>query len=78
MIIYADNQSAIVFAKDPKFHAWTKHIALQHHFIWEKIVDGNIELEYIQTSWQIADGFTKALPKDAFYAFRDVLGLERY
>lgn len=77
-IIYADNQGAIALAKDPKFHARTKHIALRHHFIREKIAGGDIELEYIQTSRQMADGFTKALPKDAFYAFRDALGLEAY
>jgi hypothetical protein len=77
-IIYADNQGAIALARDPKFHARTKHIALRHHFIREKIADGDIELEYVQTSRQMADGFTKALPKDAFYAFRDALGLEKY
>jgi len=46
MIIYADNQGAIALAKDPKFHARTKHIALRHHFIREKVVDGDIELEF--------------------------------
>jgi hypothetical protein len=35
-----------------------------------------VDLEYVQTSKQVADGLTKALPKDAFEAFRDALGLE--
>jgi hypothetical protein len=77
-IIYADNQGAIALAKDPKFHARTKHIAIRHHFIREKVAEGDIELEYTPTSKQVADGMTKALPKDAFYAFRDAIGLERY
>lgn len=35
-----------------------------------------VDLEYVQTSKQVADGLTKALPKDAFEAFREALGLE--
>ena len=76
MIIYADNQGAIALAKDPKFHQRTKHIDLRYHFIREKVENGDIQLEYMHTSRQMADGFTKALPKDAFYRFRDAVGLE--
>ena len=75
-IIYCDNQSAIALAKDPKFHPRTKHIAIQHHWVREKIAEQVVDLEYIQTSKQVADGLTKALPKDTFVAFRDALGLE--
>ena len=75
-IIYADNQGAIALAKDPKFHQRTKHIDLRYHFIREKVENGDIQLEYMHTSRQMADGFTKALPKDAFYRFRDAVGLE--
>jgi hypothetical protein len=35
-----------------------------------------VDLEYVQTSKQVADSLTKALPKDAFEAFREALGLE--
>jgi hypothetical protein len=75
-IIYCDNQGAIALAKDPKFHPRTKHIAIQHHWVREKIAEQAIDLEYVQTSKQVADGLTKALPKDSFEAFRDALGLE--
>jgi hypothetical protein len=75
-IIYCDNQGAIALAKDPKFHPRTKHIAIQHHWVREKIAEQVVDLEYVQTSKQVADGLTKALPKDAFEAFRETLGLE--
>jgi transposase InsO family protein len=75
-IIYCDNQGAIALAKDPKFHPRTKHIAIQHHWVREKIAEQVVDLEYVQTSKQVADGLTKALPKDAFEAFREALGLE--
>jgi hypothetical protein len=42
----------------------------------EKIAEQVLDLEYIQTSKQVADRLTKALPKDAFIAFRNALGLE--
>ena len=31
--INCDNQGAITLSKDNKFHAWTKHINIQYHFI---------------------------------------------
>lgn len=76
-IIYGDNQGAIALAKNPQFHARTKHIALQHHFVREKQAENKVDLQYIPTEKQVADGLTKALPKDKFIAFRDALGLER-
>jgi hypothetical protein len=42
----------------------------------EKVAEGDIELEYIITEDQMADGFTKILPKNKFYIFRKALGLE--
>jgi hypothetical protein len=77
-IIYGDNQGAIALAKNPQFHARTKHIDLQHHFIREKINEGKIELKYVPTAEQVADGLTKPLCKDKFLAFRHALGLEEY
>jgi hypothetical protein len=75
-IIYCNNQGAISLAKDPKFHPRTKHIAIQHHWVREKIAEQEVDLQYIETNRQTADGLTKALPKDTFEAFRMALGLE--
>jgi len=35
--ILANNQGAIALATNPTFHAWTKHIGVQHHFIWDQV-----------------------------------------
>jgi hypothetical protein len=75
-IIYCDNQGAIALAKNPQFHARTKHIDIQHHFVREKINEGAIQLEYIETERQVADGLTKALDKVRFERFRKAMGLE--
>ena len=73
--IFADNQGAIALAKDNKFHARTKHIDLRYHFVCEAVEDRKIKLEYIPTAKNIADIFTKPLPKPKFTELVKRLGL---
>lgn len=75
-VIFGDNQGAIALAKNPQFHSRTKHIAIQHHFVREKQAEGKVDLQYIPTEQQVADGLTKALPKDRFIVFRKAVGLD--
>ncbi|THH33390.1 hypothetical protein EUX98_g798 [Antrodiella citrinella] len=53
--LHIDNQSAIFLSKDSTFHERTKHIAVRHHFIREKVEDGEIEPLYVPTGDQVAD-----------------------
>jgi len=76
-IIYCDNQGAIALAKNPQFHARTKHIDIQHHFVRDKVSEGAVELQYIETENQVADGLTKPLDKIKFQRFREAIGLEQ-
>lgn len=76
VVIFGDNQGAIALAKNPQFHARTKHISIQDHWIRERIDGKETALEYIPTEQQIADGLTKPLSKDRFLSFRAALGLE--
>ncbi|KAM6514095.1 hypothetical protein FALCPG4_18898 [Fusarium falciforme] len=75
-VIFGDNQGAIAMSKNPQFHARTKHIEIQHHYCREKVNDGTVDFQYIPTGKQVADGLTKALPKDRFLLFREALGLK--
>jgi hypothetical protein len=75
LYLLVDNQSAIHIAENPIFHARTKHIEVRHHWIREKIEDELLEIEYIPTTDQVADIFTKALGAEKFLKFRDALGL---
>jgi hypothetical protein len=75
LTIKADNQGAIALAKDNKFHVRTKHINSHYHFVYEAVEAGKIEMEYIPTSENVADIFTKALPKPKFKDFVAKLGL---
>lgn len=73
VIIYGDNQGAIALAKNPQFHARSKHIDIQTHFVRETVANKQVSLEYIPTADQIADGLTKPLTRDKFEAFRKAL-----
>ena len=42
--ITIDNNSAMKLSKNPEFHAHTKHIALRHHYLQEKVTLGEIEI----------------------------------
>ena len=56
-----DNQSAIQFAKNSGFHARSKHIDIQYHFIQEKIISNEVIIPYCASEDNLADMLTKAL-----------------
>nr|GFC37189.1 retrovirus-related Pol polyprotein from transposon TNT 1-94 [Tanacetum cinerariifolium] len=64
--LYCDSQSAIAISCNPIQHSHTKHIHSRYHFIKEQVKNGIIELYFVRTEYQLADMFTKALPKDRF------------
>ncbi|THG96722.1 hypothetical protein EW145_g7731, partial [Phellinidium pouzarii] len=73
--IHCDNQSAIALSAENHFHARTKHIDIQYHFIRQCVADGKILVPYVPTDDQEADIFTKALPPIKVKRFTDRLGL---
>ena len=63
-LIMCDNQGDIALAKNLVYHARTKHIEVQHHFVREKVARGAIILEYCLTKEMLADVLTKALASE--------------
>ncbi|GJT68929.1 retrovirus-related pol polyprotein from transposon TNT 1-94 [Tanacetum coccineum] len=64
--MYCDSKSAIAISCNPVQHSPTKHINIQYHFIKEHVEKGTMELYFVETEYQLADLFTKALPKEHF------------
>lgn len=75
--LFCDNQGSINLAKNPIFHARTKHIEVQHHFIRECVLEGELKLcHIIPTSEQPADMLTKHLGRIKFHQHQSFIGLK--
>ncbi|KAJ9551482.1 hypothetical protein OSB04_015527 [Centaurea solstitialis] len=64
--IYCDSKSAIAISCNPVQHTKTKHIDIRYHFIKDHVEKGTIELYFVNTEFQLADLFTKALDEKRF------------
>jgi hypothetical protein len=73
--IYCDNTSAISISKNLVMHSKMKHIPIKYHFLREQVAEKNIRVEYVGTKEQVADIFTKPLPREAFEYLRQRLGV---
>ncbi|GJY65704.1 retrovirus-related pol polyprotein from transposon TNT 1-94 [Tanacetum coccineum] len=64
--LYCDNKSAITLCCNNVQHSRYKHIDVRYHFIKEQVENGVVELYFVRTKYQLADIFTKALPRERF------------
>nr|GEX19949.1 integrase, catalytic region, zinc finger, CCHC-type, peptidase aspartic, catalytic [Tanacetum cinerariifolium] len=74
--LYCDNRCAIALCCINVQHSWSKHINIQHHFIRDKAEKGVVELYFVTTDYQLADIFTKALPREMFEFLLPRLGMK--
>ena len=63
-MIYYDNFNNIQLAKNPVFHARTKHIEVHYHLFHECVLSSEVELRYVPTDRHTADILTKPLSQD--------------
>ncbi|KAJ9547854.1 hypothetical protein OSB04_020397 [Centaurea solstitialis] len=73
--IYCDNTSAIAIANNPVLHSKTKYIEVRYHFIRDHVMNGDIELHFVPTEYQLADLFTKPLDVTRFNMLLSELGI---
>jgi len=73
--LYGDNQGALALACNPEYHARTKHIDIQYHFVRELVMGKKIYLEYCPTTDMIADIMTKALPRTTHEKHSTAMGM---
>ncbi|GKD37174.1 retrovirus-related pol polyprotein from transposon TNT 1-94 [Tanacetum coccineum] len=74
--LYCDNKSGIALCCNNVQHSRSKHIDVRYHFIKEQVENGVVELYFVRTKYQLADIFTKALPRERFNFLVKKLGME--
>ena len=73
--IYSDSQIAISLVKNPTFHARTKHIDVQYHFVRDMVEDGKVKLEKVETLVNVDDALTKPMSIEKFRWCSKSMGL---
>ncbi|CAL2247725.1 unnamed protein product [Prunus armeniaca] len=64
--VFVDNISALHMAANPVFHARTRHIEIDYHFVRELLACGVLRTRHVSSQHQLADIFTKSLSRERF------------
>ncbi|MCO5571898.1 hypothetical protein L7F22_025647 [Adiantum nelumboides] len=75
LVLHCDSQSAIQLARNPVFHAKTKHVDVRYHFIREVLEDKRLQLVKVHTDDNPADLLTKSLSSERFTHCRELMGI---
>jgi hypothetical protein len=73
--LWCDNLGATYLSANPVFHARTKHIEIDFHFVREQVAKKLLDILFIHSGDQVADGFTKPLPERLLVKFKNNLNL---
>jgi histone deacetylase 1/2 len=74
-VLWCDNLSATYLSANLVFHARTKNIEIDFHFVREKVALGALEVKFISSSDQLVDAFTKPVSLKVLAHFRSNLNL---
>ncbi|GJV33186.1 hypothetical protein Tco_1393586 [Tanacetum coccineum] len=76
--LYCDNKSAIALCCNNVQHSRAKHIDVRYHFIKEQVENRVVELYFVRTEYQLANIFTKPLPRERFNFLIEKLDLSPF
>lgn len=75
--LWCDNLGATYLTANPVFHGRTKHVEIDFHFVCERVSHEQLDVRFISSEDQVANGFTKALPLKKLIDFRPNLNLTK-
>ena len=75
-VLHCDNISALYMTINPVFHARSKHIELDYHFVRERVALGLLVTKHVPSANQVADIFTKPVTKAVLSSFFTKLCLQ--
>jgi len=75
-IIWCHNLGATYLSVNPIFHAHTKHVEADHHFIHDRVAKKEIHIRFIPSRDQLVDVLTKPLASSVFVSLRSKLHVD--
>ncbi|MCO5562243.1 hypothetical protein L7F22_015869 [Adiantum nelumboides] len=76
-VLHYDSQSAIQLARNPEFHAKTKHVDVRYHFIRDILEDKRLQLVKVHTDDNPVDLLTKRLSSERFAHLKELMAKAR-
>lgn len=73
--LWCDNLGATHLCANSVFHARTKHIEVNYHFVRNKVASGDLKVRFVSTQDQVADIFSKLLSVKRFEFLLDKLNV---
>jgi hypothetical protein len=73
--LWCDNMGAKYLSSNQVFHGCIKHIEIDYHFVHDQVLQRRLDVRFISTQDQLADGFTKVVPLRRLLDFRGNLNL---
>jgi hypothetical protein len=70
-----DHESAIKITYNPCEHSRTKRIDIQHHFLRDHAIKGDIVTSHVRTNGQLVNIFIKLLDEKRFHELRSELNI---
>lgn len=72
-VMHCDILGAQFLASNPAFHARTKHIKVDYHFVRDLMDAGTVVVRFVPSYHQLDDFFTKGLAPTTFFRLADQL-----